>query len=61
VTGKTWAELRAAAEARATGNDARAGRPTVDILLPRVDEHTIGQVLQMLMLATVVEGRLVGL
>jgi glucose-6-phosphate isomerase len=25
-----------------------------------VDEHTVGQLLQMLMLATVVEGRLVG-
>ena len=35
-------------------------RPTADILLPRVDEHAIGQLLQMLMLATVVEGRLIG-
>ncbi len=35
-------------------------RPTADILLPTVNEHTIGQVFQMLMLATVVEGRLVG-
>ena len=29
-------------------------------MLPRVDEHTVGQLLQMLMLATVAEGRLVG-
>jgi glucose-6-phosphate isomerase len=57
--GKTWPDLLAAAEARAKVDDARAGRPTADILLPRIDEHSIGQVLQMLMLATVVEGRLV--
>jgi glucose-6-phosphate isomerase len=35
-------------------------RPTADILLPAVNEHTIGQFMQMLMLATVVEGRLMG-
>jgi glucose-6-phosphate isomerase len=35
-------------------------RPTADIVLPAVDPHTVGQVFQMLMLATVVEGRLVG-
>jgi glucose-6-phosphate isomerase len=35
-----------------------AARPTADIVLPAVTEHTIGQLLQMLMLATVVEGRL---
>jgi glucose-6-phosphate isomerase len=37
-----------------------AARPTADIVLPTVTEHTIGQLLQMLMLATVVEGRLMG-
>ncbi|TWT41612.1 glucose-6-phosphate isomerase [Botrimarina hoheduenensis] len=36
-------------------------RPTADIVLPTLDEHTIGQLLQMLMLATVVEGRLIGI
>jgi glucose-6-phosphate isomerase len=36
-------------------------RPTADIVLPAVNEHTIGQVMQMLMLATVVEGRLMGI
>jgi glucose-6-phosphate isomerase len=35
-----------------------AARPTADIVLPTVNEHTIGQLMQMLMLATVVEGRL---
>src|SRR5262249_46297278 len=37
-----------------------AARPTTDIILPTVNEHTIGQLMQMLMLATVVEGRLMG-
>lgn len=37
-----------------------AARPTADIVLPTITEHTIGQLLQMLMLATVVEGRLMG-
>ena len=35
-----------------------AARPTADIILPQISEHVIGQLLQMLMLATVVEGRL---
>jgi glucose-6-phosphate isomerase len=38
-----------------------AGRPTADIALPQLDEYTIGQLFQMLMLATVVEGRLVSI
>jgi glucose-6-phosphate isomerase len=37
-----------------------AARPSADIVLPTISEHTIGQLLQMLMLATVVEGRLMG-
>jgi glucose-6-phosphate isomerase len=37
-----------------------AARPTADIVLPTLSEHTIGQLMQMLMLATVVEGRLAG-
>lgn len=36
------------------------GRPTFDIFLPQVDEFVMGQLFQMLMLATVVEGRLMG-
>jgi len=39
---------------------ADVARPTADIVLPMISEHTIGQLLQMLMLATVVEGRLAG-
>ena len=37
-----------------------AARPTADLILPSLSEHTIGQLMQMLMLATVVEGRLLG-
>jgi glucose-6-phosphate isomerase len=37
------------------------GRPTADLLLPRLDEATLGQLLQMLMLATYAEGRLIGI
>ncbi len=35
-------------------------RPTADLVLPTISEHSLGQLFQMLMLATVVEGRLVG-
>ena len=37
---------------------AEAARPTADLVLPVLSEHTMGQLMQMLMLATVVEGRL---
>jgi glucose-6-phosphate isomerase len=37
------------------------GRPTADLLVPTLSEHTIGQLLQLLMLATVVEARLMGI
>ncbi len=38
-----------------------AARPTADLIVPTLSEHTLGQLLQMLMLATVVEGRLMGI
>ncbi len=37
-----------------------AARPTADLVLPSVNEHAIGQLMQLLMLATVVEGKLMG-
>jgi len=37
-----------------------AGRPTADLVMPALSEHAMGQLMQMLMLATVVEGRLLG-
>ncbi|MCG8450525.1 MAG: glucose-6-phosphate isomerase [Pirellulales bacterium] len=36
-------------------------RPTADLHLPVLDEFVLGQVFQMFMLATVVEGRLIGI
>ena len=33
-------------------------RPTADLVLPKIDEYHLGQLFQMLMIATVVEGRL---
>lgn len=36
-------------------------RPTTDLHLPAADEDGLGQLMQMLMLATVVEGRLIGI
>jgi glucose-6-phosphate isomerase len=39
---------------------AEVARPTADLILPALNEHALGQFMQMLMLATVVEGRLMG-
>lgn len=39
---------------------ADAARPSADLVLPALSEHTVGQLMQMLMLATIVEGRLMG-
>lgn len=36
-------------------------RPTTDLYLPAVDENSLGQFFQMMMLATVLEGRLLGI
>lgn len=60
LVGTAWPDMLAAAAAGTNEAYAQDRRPTADILLPRIDEHTVGQLLQMLMLATVVEGRLVG-
>jgi glucose-6-phosphate isomerase len=40
---------------------AESARPTADLVVPALSEHTMGQLLQMLMLATIVEGRLMGI
>jgi glucose-6-phosphate isomerase len=37
------------------------GRPTTNLYVPRVDELHMGQLFQMMMLATVLEGRLMGI
>jgi glucose-6-phosphate isomerase len=36
-------------------------RPTADLRIPRLDEYTLGQLFQFMMLATVAEGRLIGI
>jgi len=60
LVGRSWPDMLAATANVAKEAWGHDGRPTADVFLPRVDEHTVGQLLQMLMLATVAEGRLVG-
>lgn len=61
VAQKTFPELLEAA-LRGTNQGYREDRrPTADIRLPRRDEAALGELFQMLMLATVVEGRLIGI
>lgn len=60
LIGTAWPTMLEAATDGTNEAYASVGRPTATISLPRIDEHTVGQLLQMLMLATVVEGRLVG-
>jgi glucose-6-phosphate isomerase len=61
LASKTIADVLAAA-AEGTNQAYRDdNRPTAEIRLPRLDEFTLGQLFQMLMIATVVEGRLIGI
>lgn len=60
LAGKSYPEFLAAAVEGTNQAYADANRPTADIVLPRLDEYSLGQLLQMLMLATVLEGRLIG-
>jgi glucose-6-phosphate isomerase len=57
---KTFPDLLEAALRSSNQAYVDAARPTANLILPSVTEHTIGQLMQMLMLATVVEGRLMG-
>ena len=61
IAGKTVPEIMTAAVTGTNQAYREVGRPTADLSLPAVDEATIGQLMQMLMLATVVEGRLMGI
>ena len=58
---KTLPELMAAAIQGTNESYHEDNRPTADIRLPQVDEAAMGQFFQMMMLATVVEGRLMGI
>jgi glucose-6-phosphate isomerase len=57
---KTFPDILDAALRGTNQAYAEAARPTADLVLPTLSEHTVGQLMQMLMLATVVEGRLMG-
>jgi glucose-6-phosphate isomerase len=59
-SGKTLLDLLGAAYTGTNQAYADACRGTATIRLPRLDEGSLGQLFQMLMLATVVEGRLAG-
>ena len=61
LTGKTLPDIMAAAIQGTNQAYAEDRRPTADIRLPGLDEFSMGQYFQMMMLATVVEGRLIGI
>lgn len=58
---KTLPDVIAAAIAGTNQALRDDGRPSTNLYMPRVDEFYLGQYFQMLMLATVVEGRLLGI
>jgi glucose-6-phosphate isomerase len=58
---KTIPDILAAAIEGTNQAYREANRPTADIHLPQLDEYTLGQFFQFMMLATVVEGRLIGI
>ncbi len=60
IAEKTLPEVMAAAIEGTNQALREDGRPTTNLFMPRIDEFTMGQYFQMLMLATVVEGRLLG-
>ncbi len=61
LSGKTLPDILRAAYAGTNQAYAEDYRRTATIRLPRLDEGSLGQFFQMMMLATVVEGRLVGI
>ena len=58
---KTLPDLLQAALQGTNRAYAQDQRPTAELRLPSLNERSIGQLFQMLMLATVVEGRLIGI
>jgi len=59
--GKTIASVMSAAIAGTNQAYAEDKRPTANILLPELTAYEMGELLQVLMLATAVEGRLIGI
>lgn len=58
---KTLPNILSAAIAGTNQAYLEDNRPTADLICPELDEYVMGQLLQMFMLATVVEGRLIGI
>jgi glucose-6-phosphate isomerase len=61
LAGKTFPELLSAAIEGTNQAYAADYRRTASIHLPRLDEASLGQLFQMFMIATVAEGRLIGI
>jgi len=61
LAAKTLPQILAAAAAGTNQAYREARRPTADLHVARLDEHALGQLFQLFMLATVVEGRLLGI
>lgn len=59
--GKSLPEILQAALQGTNQAYADVNRPTTDLVLPKLDAYNIGALLQILMLATVTEGRLMGI
>lgn len=61
VQGKPYTELLTAAIQGTNQAYADVQRPTADLRVPQLDAYHVGALLQMFMLATVLEGRLMGI
>jgi glucose-6-phosphate isomerase len=61
ISRKTYPDLLEAARRGTEEAYLEAARPQANIIVPVLNEHTVGQLMQMLMLATVVEGRMLGI
>jgi glucose-6-phosphate isomerase len=61
ISRKTHGDLMSASLKAHSEAQRESGRPFAEIVLPMLSEHVVGQLMQMLMLATVVEGRLMGI
>ncbi len=60
LSDRTLPEIMAAALAGTNKAYAEDGRPTADLHVPDMEARSMGQLFQMFMLATVAEGRLIG-
>lgn len=58
---KSFPDIMSASLRGTTQAYTDSARPNAELAMPVLNEHTMGQLMQMLMLATVVEGRLMGI